>query len=65
MSQIIRRDVSWVLVTPPEGRRGPGADVFCTRCGRRDPLPCPCPIDALPYFTRGFQELHLDCKEKA
>ncbi len=61
MSRIIVKGIDWVLCTPPEGRRE-GADILCTRCGRRDPLPTPCPIDALPYFTRGFQELHRHCK---
>ena len=64
MSPLILHTVGWVIVTPPMGRPGPGADVLCQRCGRRDPLPTPCPVCALPYFTRAFQELHRNCKEK-
>lgn len=65
MSRIILHTIKWVIATAPEGRPGPGVDILCTRCGLRDPLPTPCPIDALPYFTRGFQEFHRYCKEKA
>ena len=65
MSRIIRKDVHWIVATSPVGRPGPGADILCQRCGRRDPLPTPCPVDAIPYFTRAFQELHLHCKVPA
>jgi hypothetical protein len=62
-AEIILRRIEWVVCEPPAGRRGPGADFVCTRCGRRDAMPVPMPVSALVYFTRGFQEFHRWCKE--
>ncbi len=63
MSRVILAKVDWVVVEPPKGRPGPGADVVCTRCKRRDALPTPCPAMALAYFTRAFQEIHFHCAD--
>lgn len=59
--KIILNSIDWVVMTPPEGREGPGADILCLRCGRRDAVPTPLPISAMPYFTRAMQEFHRYC----
>jgi hypothetical protein len=59
----ILRSITWTVMGPPEGRKGPGADMICLRCGAREAVPTPLPISQFASVVRPFQDKHCGCKE--
>jgi Holliday junction resolvase len=59
MSPILR-NVDWLIARAG----GDHLVIECKHCSRTDRIYFPLTADALGYLTRGYQEVHRDCKEK-
>lgn len=54
------KNVNWLRAVPG----GNHLVIECDRCDRKDEIYFPVTAEALVYLTRGYQEVHRDCRPR-